>query len=91
LPRRNVRRNVVVLLAAAFVGLSGVAACGRAAEHEVRQRVEQKVEQGKQRAKEEVEKGKQRLEHEGQKAKKEIKQGVQKVRKQAEDKAGTQH
>ena len=83
------RRKVLVLLAAAIVGLSGVAACGQAVEDEVRQRVEEKVEQGKQRAKEEVEKGKQRLEREGQKAKKEIEQEVQKVRKQAEDKAGT--
>ena len=86
---RNVRRKVLVLLAAAFVGLSGVAACGAAVEDEVRQRVEEKVEQGKQRAKEEVEKGRQRLEKEGQKAKKKIEQEVQKVRKQAEDKAGT--
>ena len=43
--RRNVRRKVLVLLAAAFVGLSGVAACGQAVEDEVRQRVEDKVEQ----------------------------------------------
>ena len=100
LRRRNVRRKVLVLFAAAFVGLSGVAACGQAVEDEVRQRVEEKVEQGKQRAKKELkkgeqrarkelEKGKQRLEREGEKAKKEIEQEVQKVRKQAEDKAGT--
>jgi hypothetical protein len=43
-----VRKKAVVLLAAAFVGLSGVAACGQAVEDEVRQRVEEKVEQGKQ-------------------------------------------
>jgi maltose-binding protein MalE len=84
-----VRRKVLVLFAAAFVGLSGVAACGQAVEDEVRQRVEEKVEQGKQRAKKELEKGKQRLEQEGEKAKKEIGKEVQKVRKQAEDKAGT--
>jgi hypothetical protein len=84
-----VRKKVVVLLAAAFVSLSGGAACGQAVEDEVRQRVEEKVEQGKQRAKEEVEKGKQRLEREGRKAKKNIEQEVQKVRKQAEEKAGT--
>jgi F0F1-type ATP synthase membrane subunit b/b' len=89
LRKRNVRKKVFVLLAAAFVGLSGGAACGQAVEDEVRQRVEEKVEQGKQRAKEEVEKGKQRLEREGQKAKKGIEQEVQKVRKQAEEKAGT--
>ena len=83
------RRRVLVLLAAAIVGLSGVAACGQAVEDEVRHRVEEKVEQGKQRAKEEVEKGKQRLEREGRKAKKEIEQEVQKARKQAEEKAGT--
>ena len=83
------RRNVLVLLAAAFVGLSGVAACGQAVEDEVRQRVEDKVEQGKQRAKKEIEKGKQRLEQEGQKAKKKIEQEGQKVRKQVEDKTGT--
>ena len=83
------RQKVVVLLAVALVGLSGVAACGQAVEDEVRQRVEEKVEQGKQRAKEELEKGKERLEREGRKAKKEIEQGVQKARKQAEDKAGT--
>ena len=83
------RRKVLVLLAAAIVGFSGVAACGQAVEDEVRQRVEEKVEQGKQRAKEELEKGKERLEREGRKAKKEIEQGVQKARKQAEDKAGT--
>jgi len=82
------------------VGFSGVAACAQAVEDEVRQRVEEKVEQGKQRAKKELEKGeqrarkelekgKQRLEQEGEKAKKEIEQEVQKVRKQAEDKAGT--
>jgi Skp family chaperone for outer membrane proteins len=85
-----VRRKVLVLLAAAIVGVSGAWACGQAAEDEVRQRVEEKVEQGKQRAKEEIEKGKQRLEREGQKAKKEMEQEVQKVREQAEDKAGTQ-
>ncbi len=84
------RWKVVVLLAAAFVGLSGAWACGQAVEDEVRQRVEDKVEQGKQRAKEEIEKGKQRLEREGQRAKKEMEQEVQKVREQAEDKAGTQ-
>ncbi len=84
------RRKVLVLLTAAIVGLSGAWACGQAVEDEVRQRAEEKVEQGKQRAKEEIEKGKQRLEREGQKAKKEIEQEVQKVRKQAEDKAGTQ-
>jgi len=83
------RRKVLVLLATAIVGLSGVAACGQAVEDEVRQRVEEKVEQGKQRAKKEFEKGKQRLEQEGQKAKKEIEKEVQKARKQAEDKAGT--
>ena len=83
------RRRVLVLLAAAIVGLSGVAACGQAVEDEVRQRVEEKVEQGKQRAKEEVEKGKQRLEREGRKAKKKIEQEVQKARKQAEEKEGT--
>ena len=83
------RKKAVVLLAAAIVGLSGVAACGQAVEDEVRQRVEEKVEQGKQRAKEELEEGKQKLEREGRKAKKEIEQGVQKARKQAEDKAGT--
>jgi hypothetical protein len=71
------------------VGFSGVAACAQAVEDEVRQRVEEKVEQGKQRAKEEVEKGKQRLEREGRKAKKKIEQEVQKARKQAEEKAGT--
>ncbi len=87
--RRNVRRKVLVLLAAVFVGLSGVAACGQAVEDEVRQRVEEKVEQGKQRAKKEVEKGQQRLEREGQKAEKDIEKEAQKVRKQAEDKAGT--
>jgi len=84
-----VRRKVVVLLAAAFVGLSGVAACGQAVEDEVRQRVEDKVEQGKQRAKKEIEKGKERLEQEGRKAKEKIEQEGQKLRKQAEDKAGT--
>jgi gas vesicle protein len=84
-----VRKKVVVLLAAALVSFSGVAACGQAVEDKVRQRVEEKVEQGKQRAKEEIEKGKERLEREERKAKKEIKQGVQKARKQAEDKAGT--
>jgi gas vesicle protein len=89
LRRRNVRRKVLILLAAAIVGLSGGVGCGQAVEDEVRKRVEEKVEQGKQRAKEEVEKGKQRLEREGQKAKKEIEQEVQKARKQAEDKAGT--
>ena len=83
------RRKVLVILAAAIVGLSGVAACGQAVEGEVHQRVEEKVEQGKQRAKEEVEKGKQRLEQEERKAKKEIEQEVQKARKQAEDKVGT--
>ena len=89
LRRRNVRSKVLVLLAAVFVGLSGVTACGQAVEDEVRQRVDEKVEQGKQRAKEEIENGKQRLEREGQKAKKGIEQEVQKARKQAEDKAGT--
>ena len=83
------RRKVLVLLAAAIVGFSGVAACGQAVEDEVRQRVEEKVEQGKQRAKKELEKGKERLEQEREKARKEIEQEVQKVRKQAEDKAGT--
>ena len=83
------RRKALVLLTAALIGLSGVAACGQAVEDEVRQRVEEKVEQGKQRAKEEIEKGKQRLEREGRKAKKEVEQEVQKVRQQAEDKAGT--
>ena len=83
------RRRVLVLLAAAIVGFSGVAACAQAVEDEVRQRVEEKVEHGKQRAKEEVEKGKQRLEREGWKAKKKIEQEVQEARKQAEEKAGT--
>ena len=50
----------MVLLAAAIVGFSGIAACGQAVEDEVRQRVEDKVEQGKQRAKKELEKGEQR-------------------------------
>jgi len=84
-----VRRKVLVLFAAAIVGFSGIAACGQAVEDEVRQRVEEKVEQGKQRAKEELEKGKKRLEQEREKARKEIEQEVQKVRKQAEDRAGT--
>jgi maltose-binding protein MalE len=84
-----VRRKVLVLLAAAFVGFSGVAACGQAVEDEVRKRVEEKVEQGKQRAKKEFEEGKQQLEQEGEKARKEIEKEVQKVRKQAEDKSGT--
>jgi hypothetical protein len=84
-----VRRKTLVFLTAALIGFSGVAACGQAVEDEVRQRVEDKVEQGKQRAKKELEKGKQRLEQEGEKAKKEIEQEVQKVRKQADDKAGT--
>jgi HPt (histidine-containing phosphotransfer) domain-containing protein len=85
-----VRRKVLVLLAAAIVGFSAIAACGQAVEDEVRQRVEDKVEQGKQRAKKELEKGKQRLEREGEKAKKEIEQEVEKARKQAEDRAGSQ-
>jgi flagellar biosynthesis/type III secretory pathway M-ring protein FliF/YscJ len=78
-----VRRKVLVLLAAAIVGFSAVAACGQAVEDQVRQRVEEKVEQrkqrakkeleeGKQRARKELEKGKQRLEQEGEKAKKEM-------------------
>lgn len=83
------RRKILVLLTAAIVGMFGVAACGRAVEDEVRQRVEDKVEQGKQRAKKELKKGKQRLEQQGEKAKKEIEQEVQKARKQAEDRAGT--
>ena len=83
------RRKTLVLVTAAIVGVSGVAACGQAVEDEVRQRVEDKVEQGKQRAKKELEKGKQRFEQEGQKAKEEIEQEGQKLRKQAEDKAGT--
>jgi ElaB/YqjD/DUF883 family membrane-anchored ribosome-binding protein len=97
---RRVRGKVLVLLAAAIVGFSGIAACGQAVEDEVCQRIEEKVEQGKQRAKEELEKGeqrarkelekgKQRLEQEGEKARKEIEQDVQKVRKQAKDAAGT--
>jgi Skp family chaperone for outer membrane proteins len=85
-----VRRKVLVLLAGAIVGFSSIAACGQAVEDEVRQRVEDKVEQGKQRAKKELEKGKQRLEREGEKAKKEIEQEVEKARKQAEDRAGSQ-
>jgi hypothetical protein len=60
-----VTRKVLVLFAAAIVGFSGIAACGQAVEDEVRQRVEEKVEQGKQRAKKELEKGKERLEQEG--------------------------
>jgi hypothetical protein len=98
--RRKVRRKLLVLLTATIVSLSGVAACGQAVEDEVRQRVEEKVEQGKQRAKKELEKGEQRarkelekgekrLEQEGEKAKKELEKEVQKVRKQAEDRAGT--
>ena len=74
------RKKLVVVLA--VVCLFGVVSCGQAVEHEVRQRVEDKVQQGKQRAKEEVEKGKQRLEQEGQKAKKEIEREVQKAKKQ---------
>lgn len=76
------RKQLVVLLAAAVVCVSGVASCGQAVEQEVRQRVEDKVQQGKQRAKEEVEKGKQRLEQEGQKARKGIEREVQKAKKQ---------
>ena len=54
------RKKVLVLLAAAIVGFSSIAACGQAVEDEVRQRVEDKVEQGKQRAKKELERGEQR-------------------------------
>jgi hypothetical protein len=36
LRRRNVRKKVMVLLAAAFIGLSGGAACGQAVEDKVR-------------------------------------------------------
>ena len=77
------RKKPLVMLAAVVVCVSGVASCGQAVEREVRQRAEDKVQQGKQRAKEEVEKGKQRLEQEGQKAKKGIEQEVQKAKKQA--------
>ena len=76
------RKQLLVLLAAAVVCVSSVTSCGQAVEHEVRQRVENKVQQGEQRAKEEVEKGKQRLEQEGQKAKKGIEREVQKAKKQ---------
>ena len=60
--------KVLVLLAAALIGFSGITVCGQAVEDQVRQRVEEKVEQGKQRAKKEFEKGKQRLEQEGDRA-----------------------
>jgi cell division protein FtsB len=89
LPRgRSVRKKLVVILAAAVVCFSGLASCGQAVEHQVRQRVEDKVQQGKQRAKEEVEKGKQRLEQEGQKAKQGIEREVQKAKKKAQKQMG---
>ena len=75
------RKRFAVLVAAAFVALSGVAACGGGVEEKVRQRVDEEVQQGKQRAQEKVD-------QEVQKAKKKVEQGVQKARKQVEEKAG---
>jgi hypothetical protein len=75
-----VRKKVLVLLAAAIVGFSGIAACGQAVEDEVRQRVEDKVEQGKQRAKKELEKGKQRAKKEFEKGKQRLEQEGQKAK-----------
>ena len=74
------RKKVLVLLAAAIVGFSGIAACGQAVEDEVRQRVEDKVEQGKQRAKKELEKGKQRAKKEFEKGKQRLEQEGQKAK-----------
>ena len=75
------RKRFAVLVAAAFVALSGVAACGGGVEEKVRQRVDEEVQQGKQRAQEKVD-------QEVQKAKKKVEQGVQKARKQVEEKGG---
>ena len=75
------RKRFAVLVAAAFVALSGVAACGGGVEEKVRQRVDEEVQQGKQRAQEKVD-------QEVQKAMKTVEQGVQKARKQVEEKAG---
>jgi uncharacterized protein YhjY with autotransporter beta-barrel domain len=96
---RSVRRKILVLLAATLVALSGLAACGQAVEHQVRQRVEHEVQQGKQKvedkvrqgkrwADKEVQQGKQRLREEGQKAKKGIGQELQKAKKQAQKQTG---
>ena len=96
--RRSVRKKLVVVLAA-VVCFSGLASCGQAVEHQVRQRVEHKVQQGKQkvedkvrqgkqRAEKEAQKGKQHLQGQGQKAKKGLGQGLQKARKQVQKQTG---
>jgi hypothetical protein len=83
-----VRRKVLVLLAAAIVGFSAIAACGQAVKDEVRQRVEEKVEQGKQRAKEELEKGEQRARKELEKGKQRLEQEGDRARSTEGEKAG---
>jgi hypothetical protein len=97
--RRSVRKKLAIVLAAVVVCFSGVASCGQAVEHQVRQRVEHKVQQGKQkvedkvrqgkqRAEKEAQKGKQHLQGQGQKAKKGLGQGLQKARKQVQKQTG---
>jgi len=83
-----VRRKVLVLLTAALIGFSGIPACGQAVEDEVRQRVEEKVEQGKQRAKKELEKGEQRAKKELEKGKQRLEQEGDRARSTEGEKAG---
>ena len=75
------RKRFAVLVAAAFVALSGVAACGGGVEEKVRQRVDEEVQQGKQRAQE-------RIDQEVQKAKKQVEKEVQKAKQQVEGGGG---
>jgi signal transduction histidine kinase len=98
LPEKEKReKKLVVVLAFAVVCFSGIASCGQAVEHQVRQRVEHKVQQGKQKVEDKVQQGKQRVEKEaqkgkqhlqGQKAKKGPGQQLKKARKQVQKQSG---
>jgi cell division protein FtsB len=80
--RRNMRKSLVILFAAALVPILGLTACGGEVEQQVRDQVEQEVqeqvEEGRTQVEQQVQEGQTQVEQQVQEGRTQIEEGIEK-------------
>ncbi len=83
-------KRFATLVVAAFILASGTTACAGPIEEEVKQRVEEEVQQGRTQIEEQVQEERTQIEQEAQEAQQKIEQEAKEVQQQVEEKVGGQ-